>query len=99
MSKSRIFFGKIFPLYEFKWKGICTLQQKVTINAYLRSFQYKILNTVLYLNKNCVTLVYLTHIFQNGRRENQSPILLLPSYARYLESSPALYLIVSFFHS
>ena len=35
--------------------------RKVTKNAYLRSFQYKILNNVLYLNKNYLPLVYQTH--------------------------------------
>ena len=44
---SRTYFEKKFPLYNFQWKDIYTLQRKVTINAYLRSFQYKILNNIL----------------------------------------------------
>ena len=42
---SRTYFEKKFPLYNFQWKDIYTLPRKVTINAYLRSFQYKILKT------------------------------------------------------
>ena len=34
---------------------IYTVRHKVTINAYLRSFQYKILDNVLYLNKKLHT--------------------------------------------
>ena len=52
---SRSYFEKKFPLYNFHWKNIYTLPRKVTINAYLRSFQYKILNNILYLNKKLHT--------------------------------------------
>ena len=48
---SRIYFEKKIPRYNFQWRDIYTLPRKVTINAYLRSFQYKILNNILYLNK------------------------------------------------
>ena len=43
---------KKITLYNFQLKDIYILPRKVTINAYLRSFQYKILNNVPYLNKN-----------------------------------------------
>ena len=59
---SQIFFEKRF-LYNFQWKDMYTLLLKVTVNAYLGSSQYKILN---------VLLVYQTHnyvLFSNGRRE------------------------------
>ena len=46
---------KKIHLYNFQWKDIYTLPHKVTINANLRSFQYKILNNILYLNKNLHT--------------------------------------------
>ena len=52
---SRIYFEKIFHFYDFQWKDIYTLPHKVSINAYFRSFQYKILNNILYLNKNPYT--------------------------------------------
>ena len=52
---SRIYFEKKFPLYNFQWKDIYTLPRKVTINAYFRSFQYKMLNNILYLNKKLHT--------------------------------------------
>ena len=44
---SRIYFEKKIPRYNFQWRDIYTLPRKVTINAYLRSFQYKILNNIL----------------------------------------------------
>ena len=52
---SRIYFGKKISPYNFQWKDIYTLPRKVTINAYFRSFQYKILNCILYLNKKVHT--------------------------------------------
>ena len=55
MQTSRSCFEKKFPLYNFQWKDIYTLPRKVTINAYIRSFQYKILNNILYLNKKLHT--------------------------------------------
>ena len=54
-TTSRTYFEKKIPLYNFQWKDIYTLPRKVTINAYLRSFQYKILNNILYLNKKLHT--------------------------------------------
>ena len=52
---SRTYFEKIFPLYNFQWEDIYTLPRKVTMNGYLRSFQYKILNNILYLSKRLHT--------------------------------------------
>ena len=52
---SRIYFEKVFHFYDFQWKEIYTLLHKVSINANFRSFQYKILNNILYLNKNPYT--------------------------------------------
>ena len=52
---SRTYFEKKIPLYNFQWKDIYTLPRKVRINACLRSFQYKILNNILYLNKKLHT--------------------------------------------
>ena len=55
ISTSRTYFEKKFPFYNFQWKDIYTLPHKVTINAYLRPFHYKILNNILYLNKKLYT--------------------------------------------
>ena len=67
---------------------------KITINTYLRSFQYKILNNVLYLKKK-LYLWLIKHRFmfflQNGRRDSKATILLLFSYAKYLESSSSIF--------
>ena len=43
-SLFRIYLEKRFSLYNFQWKDIYTLSQKVSVKAYLRSFQYKILD-------------------------------------------------------
>ena len=48
IPKSRIYFDKRFPLYKFQWEDIYS---KVTINTYLRLFQYKIVNNILYPNE------------------------------------------------
>ena len=55
IATSRTYFEKQFPVYNFQWKGIYTLLRKVTINAYLRSFQYRMLNNILYLDKKLHT--------------------------------------------
>ena len=55
ITTSKICFQKKFPLYSFQWKDIYTVPRKVTVNAYLRSFQYKILNNILYPNKKLHT--------------------------------------------
>ena len=41
---SRIYFENQFPPDNFQWRDIYALPCKATISAYLRSFQYKILN-------------------------------------------------------
>ena len=45
--KSLIYFEK-----KFDWRFIYILPSKVTTNTYLRLFQYKILNNIVYLNEN-----------------------------------------------
>ena len=47
---SQIYFEKKFDSIELNWRVIYTLPRKVTTNTHLRSFQYKILNNILYLN-------------------------------------------------
>ena len=41
----------IFPSLQIEWKEIYLLPHKVSIDTNLRLFQYKILNNILYLNK------------------------------------------------
>ena len=36
---------------KFDWRKLYILPRKTTKNTYLRSFQYKILNNILFLNK------------------------------------------------
>ena len=74
---SQIYFEKKFDLKELEWRVIYTLLRKVTTNTYLRSFQYKVLNNVLYLNEklfdfglsttssspSAILFVKISHIF------------------------------------
>ena len=45
------YFSNIFPDLQFEWKEIHLLPPKVSIDTSLRTFQYKIRNNILYLNK------------------------------------------------
>ena len=46
--KAQIYFEKKFDSTEWDWRVIYTLPRKVTINTYLRSFQYKLYDTKQY---------------------------------------------------
>ena len=48
---SNVYFEKIFPNMKFDWRKIYILPRIATINTYLYSIQYKILNNILFLNK------------------------------------------------
>ena len=48
---SNVFFDNIFPNIKFDWRKIYILPRITTIDTYLRSFQYKILNNILFLKK------------------------------------------------
>ena len=45
------YFENKFQRIDIEWPSIYLLPRKVTLDAYMRSFQYKILHNVLYLNK------------------------------------------------
>ena len=48
---SQKYFCNIFPNLQVQWKEIYLLLRKVSIDTNLRMFQYKIMNNILYLNK------------------------------------------------
>ena len=48
---SNIYFENLFTDYNIDWTAIYMLPRLVTYNTYMQSFQYKILNNVLFLNK------------------------------------------------
>ena len=50
-SLSNVYFEKIFSNLKSGWRKIYILPPITTINTYLRSFQYKTLNEILFLNK------------------------------------------------
>ena len=51
LPTSQKYFCNIFPNLQVEWKKIYLLPRKVSNDTNLRMFQYKILNNVLYLNK------------------------------------------------
>ena len=52
---SNIYFENLYNDYNIDWTAIYTLPRLITNNTYMRSFQYKILNSVLFLNKKLHT--------------------------------------------
>ena len=48
---SQKYFDNLFPNFELPWKDICLNACKAAANNHLRSFNYKIINNVLYLNE------------------------------------------------
>ena len=54
-TSSNIYFENLYNDYNIDWTGIYTLPRLITNNTYMRSFQYKILNNVLFLNKKLHT--------------------------------------------
>ena len=49
---SQVYFENIFNNFNFDWNKIYILPRLVTLDSVLRSFQYKVLHNVLYLNQN-----------------------------------------------
>ena len=47
---SQTYFENLFSSFKPDWKSIYLLPRRVTLDANLRMFQYKLLNNVLYLN-------------------------------------------------
>ena len=60
---SQKYFDNLFSNVELPWKEIYLNARKATANSHLRSFNYKIINNVLYLNEK---------LFQFGK--TQSPL-------------------------
>ena len=52
---SNIYFENLYNDYNIDWTAISNLLRLITNNTYMRSFQYKILNNVLFLNKKLYT--------------------------------------------
>ena len=48
---SNIYFKDLYNDYKIDWTAIYMLPHLITYNTYMRSFQYKIWNNVLFLNK------------------------------------------------
>ena len=48
---SQVYFENLFRKQELNWKEIYIHPQKVSLDCNVRSFQYKVLNNVRYLNK------------------------------------------------
>ena len=50
-NKPDIYFENLFNYHDIDWTAVYMLPRLVMHNTYMRSFQYKILNNILYLNK------------------------------------------------
>ena len=76
---SHVYFENLFREQELNWKEIYILPRKVSLDCNVRSFQYKVLNNVLYLNKKNVyfwKIAFLSMlILQTSRSNNTSPFL------------------------
>ena len=48
---SQKYFDNLFPNIELSWKEIYLIARNATVNSLLRSFHYKVINSVLYLSK------------------------------------------------
>ena len=48
---SQLYFEKVLGFGKVEWEKVYMLPRMVTIKSSLRSFQYKILNSILYLNE------------------------------------------------
>ena len=48
---SQLYCENLFRKQDLNWKEIYLLLQKALFSCYVRSFQYKVLNNVFYLNK------------------------------------------------
>ena len=62
---SQIYFEKKFHWKELDWRVIYALPRNVITNTYLRSFQYKILNNVIYLNEKLFVFELSTTSFRS----------------------------------
>ena len=51
ITKLNVHFEKIFPSIKLDWRKIYILTRITTVNTYLCSFQYEILNNILFLHK------------------------------------------------
>ena len=80
-TKLQIYFEKLFPNKEIEWKCIYLMPRRVTMDTNLRIFQYKILNTVLYLNEKLLKFkIVSSPLCSFCNSENETPIHLLYSY-------------------
>ena len=60
---SQIYFEKKFDSRKLDWRVIYALPQKFTTSTYFKSFQYKILNNILYVNEKCFVFSHSTTLF------------------------------------
>ena len=52
---SQLYFENLFREQNLNWKEIYLLPRKTSLDCYVRSLQYKVLNYVLYLNEKLFT--------------------------------------------
>ena len=78
LPTSQKYFCNIFPNLQVEWKEIYLLPRKVSIDTNLRMFQYKILDNILYRNKQ---------LFIFNKKDTKLWIKILNSYCRLLDET------------
>ena len=71
---SNIYFEKTFPNMKLDWTNVYILPCITTVNTYLPSFQYKLLNKTLFLNKKFVFWKKNTPLCSFCNKEEVTPL-------------------------
>ena len=76
----QIYFEKMFSNKPIKWDETYLLPRKVPCNTYLRCFEYKILNNILYLNNKLNTSKLTNCLFRYFcKQENETTLHIFHS--------------------
>ena len=62
---SNIYFENLFNYNDIDWTAIYKLPRLVTHDTYMRSFQYKVLNNVLYLNNKAISSYFWNKVISS----------------------------------
>ena len=90
-----MYFEKIFPNIKLDWTNIYILPRITTLNTYLGSFQYKILNNILFLDKKLfVFQKKSTPLCSFCNKEKETPLHIFSecTYVIYLWQQLATFL-------
>ena len=74
---SQVYFENIFNNFNLDWNEIHILPRLVTLDSVLRSFQYKVLHNVLFLNQNCFFFELSLHNYVSFVTEKKKQFYML----------------------